>query len=274
MKKTFLVSQLGLDARPGVFESLKTYGGQPFRFNEHLDRFFESAKTVGLEVPETREKLRERVQKAFVESGKEDAFIRLTLVGDEIFVVVSERKHALELYQKGVVLKTSAVRRNSSNSEFPEAKATVSFLNQVLATLDPQPAGNYEILFLNPQGYLAEARIGNIFVVKDGTLLTPPPYGLLNGVTRRFVIECARFGRIRVEEKPLVRHDLFSADEAFLTNTTWEILPIREVDGRRIGHEIPGSVTARLQKLFRKGVQQETRKIKSEKSKTRSRKRL
>ena len=243
----------------GIYESIKAYQGTLFQLEEHLDRFFESAKTVGLKVPETREAIRKRLKRALAESGKKGAFVRLTLVGKELFVVVGERSHPPELYQKGIALKTTAVTRNTSPSSFPEAKTTSGCLNQVLASLDPVPAGTYEILFLNHEGYLMEVRIGNFFMVKNGALFTPAPRGLLDGVTRRFVIKCARLGKIPVEERPLTRHDLFNAEEAFLTNTSWEILPIREVDGRSIGERIPGPVTRELQALFRKEVRREIR---------------
>ena len=246
----------------GIYESLKVYGGIFFRMEEHLDRFFDSARTVGLEIPKTRKKIRSEMQKALIESGQKDAFVRLTLVGDEIFIIVSERRHSKEIYQKGITLKTATIRRKHSNQEFPEAK-TNSCLNQVLATLEPAPSGNYEIIFLNAEGFLTEARIGNFFIVWRGKLFTPPPVGLLNGVTRRFVIECARLGKIPVEEKPLMRHDLFNAEEAFLTNTSWEILPIREVDGRKVGLKIPGAVTHKLQTIFRREVQKEIRNAKN-----------
>ena len=245
----------------GIYESLKVYRSVFFRMEEHLDRFFDSARSLGLEVPKTRGEIRAELKRELAESRKRDAFVRLTLVGDEIFIVVSERKHSGGLYKRGVLLKTATVRRKLSNQEFPEAKST-SCVNQVLGTLDPAPAGNYEILFLNSEGYLTEARIGNFFMVKEGRLLTPPPVGLLNGVTRRFVIECAHRGKIPFEERPLMRHDLFNAEEAFLTNTSWEILPIREVDGRRVGGEIPGPVTAKLQKIFRSQVKKEIQKAK------------
>ena len=256
--------------KTGIYESLRVYGGKIFRLEEHLDRFFESAKTVGLEILETRAEIRRRIEKTLLNSKQKEAFLRLTWVGapppfdHELFIIVTKRSHPPEIYKKGVQLKTATVRRNASHQTFPEAKSTAC-LNQVLATLEPSPPGNYETLFLNSDGYLTEARIGNLFIVKaevgathaSPLLLTPPAHGLLNGVTRRFVIECARLGRIPVEENPLMRHDLFNADEAFLTNTSWEILPIREVDGRTIGAEIPGPVTKRLQILFQKGIQRE-----------------
>ena len=261
MKEQWVDAALLSPDTTGIYESLKAYEGVFFRMEEHLDRFFDSARTLGLEVPKTRDEIRTELKRELVESGKKDAFVRLTLVGDRIFIVASERRHSKELYQRGISLKTATVRRKLSNQEFPEAKST-SCVNQVLGTLEPAPAGNYEILFLNPDGCLTEARIGNFFVVKEGRLRTPPPVGLLNGVTRRFVIECARRGKIPFEERPLMRHDLFNAEEAFLTNTSWEILPIREVDGRRIGREIPGPVTAKLQKIFRDQVKKEIQKAK------------
>lgn len=241
----------------GVYESLRSYNGVLFRAGEHLERFFDSAKTLGLKVPGSRKEVQRKLEKALAESGQKEAFVRLTLVDRELFVMVGERKHPPEMYEEGVSLRTTPVRRKHSNQEFPEAKST-GCLNQLLATLEPATPQNYEILFLNGDGYLTEARIGNFFIVKEGRLLTPPPVGLLNGVTRRFVIECARRGKISFEERPLMRHDLFNAEEAFLTNTSWEILPIREVDGRRVGGALPGPVTRRLQAIFRRQVEKET----------------
>jgi branched-chain amino acid aminotransferase len=243
----------------GIFESLRTYRGKIFLLEEHLERFFESAQSLGLKIPETRAQLAKRVEKALKDSGKKEAFLRLSLAGEKLFVIVTERTHPAEIYEKGVKLKTSPVRRNLSLAAFPEAK-TSSCLNQVLGTLDPAAPGSYEILFLSQEGYLTEARIGNLFLTADGILITPPTHGLLNGVTRRFVIKCARLGRISVEERPVTRHELFNAGEAFLTNTSWEILPVREVDGRKVGEQVPGPVTKKLQTLFRREVEREIRK--------------
>ena len=255
------------DEMNGIYESLRTYHGVFFRLEEHLDRFFESAKTVGIKVPETRASIRGRLHRAFRDSEKKDIFLRITLLEEKntapfISVIVTERTHPKEIFLKGVTLKTSAVKRNPTQSAFPEAKSTAC-LNQVLGTLDPAPVGNYEILFLDTQGYLTEARIGNLFLVKNGRLFTPPPHGLLHGVTRSFVIECARLGKIPVEESPLTRHELFNAREAFLTNTSWEILPIREVDGRKIKGSLPGPVTKKLKTLFRREVEKEIRNAKN-----------
>jgi branched-chain amino acid aminotransferase len=251
----------------GIYESLRAYEGVLFRVEEHLDRFFESAHTLGLKMPLGRDEIRRKLKRALADSGEKEAFVRLTLVDGEIFIVVGKRRHPPEIYQKGISLKTSTVRRNLTQALFPEAKSTSGCVNQVLATLDPVSKNNFEILFLNSEGYVAEVRIGNLFIVKKSVgatgrsplLLTPPATGLLNGVTRRFVIKCARLGKIPFEERPLTRHELFNADEAFLTNTSWEVLPIREVDGRKIGSQIPGPVTRKLQWLFRAEVRKEIR---------------
>lgn len=263
----------------GIYESLRTYEGILFRAEEHLDRFFESAKTLGIKIPETRRELKAKLEKTFRESGLPDAFLRMTCADGKIFIVATRRTHAPEIYEKGIALKTAVNRRNPSSQMYPEAKSTAC-LNQVLATLDPAPPGNDEIIFLNTEGYVTEARIGNLFIVEHDPvllkplLLTPPARGLLDGVTRRFVIECARIGGISCEEMLLMRHDLFNAREAFLTNTSWEILPVREVDGRKTGSRIPGPVTCQLQKIFRQEVKKEIQKTHGSKNKTRSPQRL
>lgn len=245
----------------GIFESLRAYDGVIFLLEEHLNRFFESARSLGLTLPESRARLKKRLTKALRESGEKEAFLRLSLADEKLFVIVTKRKHPEEIYRRGVRLRTSAVKRSPSQAGFPEAKSS-SCLNQILGTIEPAAPGTYEVLFLDREGYLTEARIGNLFIVSKGALFTPPPHGLLNGVTRRFVIKCARLGRIPVEERPLTRHELFNSEEAFLTNTSWEILPVREADGRKIGSEIPGRVTRRLQTLFRQEAEQEIRRAK------------
>lgn len=262
MNLPFEVTPLLLhEETPGIFESLRAYQGVFFGLEEHLNRFFESAKTLGLKMPASRGEIRKRLWKSLEESSAKDAFIRLTLVGKEILVMVTQKKHPSRIYQGGVVVKTAPFHSPHPRAAFPEAKSN-HYLKQIMATLDPEPEGNFEILFLSHEGYLTEARIGNFFIVKKGALLTPPGRGLLDGVTRRFVIKCAGLGKIPCEEIPLTRHDLFNADEAFLTNTSWEILPIREADGRKIGTRLPGPVTERLQRLFRREVQREIQKAK------------
>ncbi len=135
----------------------------------------------------------------------------------------------------------------------PQAKTT-DYLNALMATLDPSPG--YEWVFLDRDGFVTEVRIGNLFIVKDGRLFTPPLTGILNGVTRRFVLECASLAGLETRERPLSRHEVYNADEAFLTNTSWEILPVREMDGRSTGKQIPGKITCRLHTIFKNRVRE------------------
>ncbi|MBN1689140.1 MAG: aminotransferase class IV family protein [Candidatus Omnitrophica bacterium] len=256
----------------GLFESLRTYGGKIFREDEHLDRLFESAKTSGFSLMPDRREIKAALKKAVTAFKKErcepdlDVFVRLTVLPEKIFVFVGERKHPPKIYEKGVSLKTSPVRRSFSNAAFPETK-TSAYQNAVLASLEKGMTQTYEWVFLDREGFVTEVRIGNLFMVKsrkhcgrfpeDFWLLTPPSWGILNGITRRLVIECALQSGIGAKEIPLMRHDIYNAREAFLTNTSWEILPVKELDGRSIGHDVPGPVTKILQKRLRKRIEDE-----------------
>ncbi len=246
--------------RIGVFESLRTYAGKIFRLDEHTQRFMESARTAGFDSRLSAGTVKLEIERALAAfkkenpaAAKEDLFIRITVwpeKGREVFVLVmiGKRSHPPEIYKSGVVLKTSSVRRSLSHASPPQAKTT-DYKNALMATLEPSPG--YEWVFLDQQGFVTEVRIGNLFIIKQGGLLTPPLTGILNGVTRRFVIECASLAGLKTKETPLSRHEIYNADEAFLTNTSWEILPVREMDGRRIGGKIPGNMTRKLQKLFK-----------------------
>jgi len=259
----------------GVFESLRTYGGRIFREEEHLVRLVESARTIDLRLPrpirEIRSELRAALRAYLLDCRKAgemiegDLFIRLSVWREHIFVMVGQKKHSDHLYSEGIVLMTTCVRRSLTNAGAPQAK-TGAYQNGVLAALEPAPEA-YEHLFLDPEGYVAEVSVGNLFLVKKqgprSALLTPPARGILNGVTRRFVIECAAQQGYKVLEEPLMRHDVYNADEAFLTNTSWEILPVREVDRRRIGKTVPGPETLKIHRIFRERAVRECRKSKS-----------
>ncbi len=254
--KNFLTEDIG------IFETLRVYSGKVFRFEDHLKRLEESAKTVGFSYPLKRSLIRKEVEKAIKGFGQKEAFVRITLLQDKIFVFIGARKHSKALYQKGISLQTTAVRRLLSNASFPEAKTT-AYQNGVLASLEVRHDRIYEWVFLDQAGYVTEVRIGNLFIVNQKVknlkpeLRTPPLAGILNGVTRRVVIECAFELGISVREEPLTRHDIYNAKEAFLTNTSWEILPVRVLDGRSIGSKIPGDFTLKLHDHFRKKVAEE-----------------
>ena len=167
-------------------------------------------------------------------------------------LVRGKKKYPLDVYKKGVSVSISSVPKNHFQSCFPEAKAS-NYLNVIQSYLDPAGNNAFETIFRGQDGYIREARISNIFIVKDNVLMTPL-HGILCGITRGFVIECARSLRLEVEERYFTAHDIYTADEAFLTNTSGEIVPIRELDKRSIGKEVPGKWTKRLQKEFTRRV--------------------
>ena len=207
--------------------------------------------------------------------GEKECFVRLTLWEGHSFLILGSREHSKELYEKGVVLKTASFPRGGPNT-FPWQVKASAYQQAILASTEPHPDKIYEWVFLDPRGFLTETRVGNFFIVKcpcphrvchpghtrcgqgeEPTLLTPPEHLILNGVTRRFVIKCASEIGIKVRETPLIRHEFFNADEAFLCNTSWEILPVRELDGRFIGAGKPGPITLKLHRYFKRRVQQD-----------------
>jgi branched-chain amino acid aminotransferase len=252
----------------GIFESMRAYNGRILHEKEHLSRLLESAKTLDYRpIPDT-EALRLELKAALRAFGKKECYVRLTLWEGQTFVILGSRIHPAGLYEKGVVLKTASFPRGGP-STFPwQAKAS-AYQQAILASTEPHPDNIYEWIFLDQGGILTETRVGNFFIVKYGAtgpgvlkkssamLLTPPEHLILNGVTRRFVIKCALELGIKVREVPLTRHEFFNADEAFLCNTSWEVLPVRELDGRLIGAGKPGPVTLKLHHFFKRRVQQD-----------------
>ncbi len=241
----------------GFFESMKTMNRKIIFEMEHLERLLQSARTAGSGRDWNMEKIRREVRNAlesfYRECGgnkREPAFVRLSVWGRCFFVMIGYRRHNEALYRNGVKLQTSPVLRTHPNASPAEVK-TSAYLNSVMAFMEPLAPEVYERILLDTNGYVTESCVGNLFAVKEGILRTPETYGILNGVTRRFVIKCAHQAGIKTAEMPLTRHDFFNADEVFLTNTSWEILPVAELDGRVIGARIPGPVTATLQRIFK-----------------------
>ena len=263
------------DEAIGIFESMRAYKGRILHEEEHLSRLLESAKTVGYHPLPQPAKLRLELKAALEAFCQKECYARLTLWEGETFVIVGSRAHSKELYEKGVALKTASFPRGGPNA-FPwQAKAS-AYQQAILASTEPHPDHIYEWVFLDQEGLLTETRIGNFFIIKyplqcqalvpgssawhsqgGAELLTPPEHLILNGVTRRFVIKCALELGIKVRETPLTRHEFFNADEAFLCNTSWEVLPVRELDGRTIGTGKPGPITLKLHRYFKRRVQQD-----------------
>jgi len=250
----------------GVFEGIRSYGGNIFRLNEHLVRLYESAKSIMIDIPYTQEEMTQILVETLRRNNLKDGYIRLVVsrgVGDlgldpancrkPSVIVIAEplRIFPKELYDSGIEIATVATRRNRSDVLNPMIKS-LNYLNNILVKIEANLAGVQEALMLNDQGYVAEGSADNIFVVKGNKLLTPPGYiGALVGVTRNTIIEIAREKGYEVEEAMFTRHEVYTADEVFLTGTAAEVIAVVKVDGRVIGEGKPGSVTKELLESFR-----------------------
>ncbi len=250
----------------GVFEGIRAYNGRVFKLIEHVDRLYESAHSIMLPIPYSRAEMVEAVVKTVNANGLKDAYIRLVVsrgVGDlgldprkckaSRVIIIADKivLYPEELYEKGLSVITVATRRNVAEALDPKIKS-LNYLNNILVKIEANRAGVMEALMLTANGYVSEGSGDNVFIYRKGTLFTPPPYlGILEGVTRAAIIELARADGIEVLEQPFTRHDVYVADECFLTGTAAEVIPVIEVDGRTIGSGTPGPVTRRLIKLFR-----------------------
>src|SRR6059036_4126940 len=256
----------GLLYGDGVFEGIRAYGGRVFRLDAHLDRLYASAKAIWLEVPMAKDAMGRMVEEGVAKSGIKDNYIRLVItrgVGDlgldprkcpkpTVFCIFDTIKlWPQDRYEKGLTALTAATPILHRESLSPRVKS-LNYLSHILAKVEGIAAGVDEVIMLDSAGYVAEASGMNLFAVTNGTLKTPPAYaGILRGVTRDAVIEVAREATYGVEEIPLNRYDLYTADEMFFTGTAAEIVPVTKLDGRVIGSGKPGPVTKELSKRFR-----------------------
>ena len=257
----------GLLYGDGVFEGIRSYDGLVFKLKEHLDRFFESAHTLMLEIPMTKEALEKAVIRTLQANRLKDAYIRLVVTrgtGDlgldprkcpkpTLFIITDKiALYPKEHYEKGLVLVTVPTVRNHPEALNPQLKS-LNYLNNILAKIEATNAGVDEAILLNSHGYVAECTGENIFYVKKSRICTPPPYvGILRGITRDVVMRLGREAGHEVAEDIFTRHDLYAADEVFLTGTAAEIVPVVKIDNRRIGSGRPGPITAKLMQEFRK----------------------
>ncbi|MFH0771512.1 MAG: branched-chain-amino-acid transaminase [Candidatus Omnitrophota bacterium] len=251
----------GLLYGDGVFEGIRTYDGNIFKLNEHIDRLYQSAQAIMLKIPMTKENLIEAIKKTLRENGLKNAYIRLLVtrgIGDlgmdprkcpnaSIIIIADKIKlYPQEFYDKGMEIVTIPTQRNMNEAINPQIKS-LNYLNNVLAKIEAINSGVEEAVMLNSDGYVSEATGDNIFIVKGAALLTPPVHiGILRGITRGAVMDLAREQNISVREEVLTRYDLFNADECFLTGTAAEVIPVVKIDGRRIGDGNPGKVTLSL----------------------------
>ncbi len=265
-KATVSIFDHGVLYGDGVFEGIRSYNRLIFKLDEHIDRLFESAHTIMLKVPLTKPQLISVITRSLRINRLRNAYIRLVVtrgVGDlgldprkckkpTVFVIADTiTLYPKKLYARGLDLVTVATQRNIPEALNPQIKS-LNYLNNILAKIEAINAGYQEAIMLSPSGYVTECTGENLFVVKGRQLLTPPPYiGVLRGITRQTVMELAAGQQLDVQEDLLTRHDLFNADELFLTGTAAEIVPVVTVDGRTIGSGRPGPVTRRLQLAFR-----------------------
>jgi branched-chain amino acid aminotransferase len=256
----------GLQYGDGVFEGIRIYNGKIFKEAEHVGRIFESAKAIRLEIPMTRDAMREAMHRTMEANGIDgDGYIRLVVtrgVGSlgisvmhtacpTVFIIADKiALYPPEVYERGLHCIVSSITRNHPNSTSPRVKS-LNYLNNVMAKLEARDAGADEAIMLTFQGHVSECTGDNIFLVRDGAMLTPPTCeGILEGITRALTIELARQRGITVHEKTLIRHDLYVADECFATGTAAEIVPITEVDRRPVGTGKPGPITKQLTQDF------------------------
>lgn len=262
----------GLLYGDGVFEGIRSYGGKVFRLQQHLDRLYNSAKAIKLEIPMSQEEMAQAIRQTLDLNALKDAYIRVVVTrgagslgldprktSDPQVIIITDhiQLYPPELYENGLEIVTVSTIRNHPNALSPRIKS-LNYLNNILAKIEAIQAGCLEALMLNHKGEVAECTGDNIFLVTRGTLRTPPlDAGILEGVTRNAVMELARREGIPVREEALTRHDVYTADECFLTGTAAEVIPVVKCDGRVIGTGKPGPLTKLLRELFFKLVREE-----------------
>ncbi len=264
----------------GVFEGIRTYaaadGPAVFRLTDHIQRLFDSAKLIMMEIPYTRDEIVDACKLIVRESGLDSCYVRpiaflgygeigLNPLPCEVNVSIAAWPWGSylgeESLQTGVRVQVSSWRRMDPNINPVAAKGTGIYINSSLAKVEAVKAGYDEAIMLNTQGFVAECTGENVFIVKDGVVMTPPTSsGALAGITRDSVMTIARDHGYPVVEQQLLRHDLYLADEAFLTGTAAEVVPIRSVDDREIGNR--GEITRTLQETYFAAVRGEVEQYK------------
>ncbi|HHU62602.1 MAG TPA: branched-chain-amino-acid transaminase [Clostridiales bacterium] len=260
----------------GVFEGIRAYNGRVFRCEEHIDRLYDAAKAIALEIPMTKEELIEAMLATIRKNQLRDCYIRLVVSrgkGDlgvnpnkckrPTIVIITDKieMYPPEMYKKGMKAITASTRRNMPGVLDPQIKS-LNYLNNILAKIEANHAGASEAIMLNQNGLVTECTGDNIFIVKDGVLMTPPIYvGALDGITRRTVISLAEKLDIPFKEKELTLFNVYGADECFFTGTAAELIAVTEIDNRIIGDGQCGPITARLLEEYQKVARSEGREI-------------
>jgi branched-chain amino acid aminotransferase len=262
----------GLLYGDGVFEGIRVYSRRIFRLDGHLKRLYHSAQALALTIPLNIDAMAAAVRETVKRNQCEDGYIRLVVTrgagelgidplscpkASIIIIVTDVRVYARDLYASGIKVITSATRQVSHEAFDPRVKS-LNYLKNILGKIDAQNAGAHEAILLNSAGYIAECTADNLFVVRDGALLTPSTRdGALGGITRGAILELAAEAGIPAGEERLTRYDVYTADECFVTGTGAEIMSVAEVDGRKIGNDPTRPVTRKLTEAFHALVRHE-----------------
>jgi len=254
----------------GVFEGIRAYHGKVFKLDAHIKRLYESAKAIGLVIPMPPEEMSNVVVESCRRNGIANGYIRLVVsrgVGDlglnpylcpkasVICIAATIQLYPAALYETGLDIVTVATPRNHPEALNPRIKS-LNYLNNIMAKMEAIRAGVQEAIMLNLQGYVAECTGDNIFLVNGDELLTPPVHvGALPGITRQAVMDLAPGLGLRLREDMFRIQSVYTAGEVFLTGTAAELIPVVQVDGRKVGDGKPGPTTQRLLEAFRKLVQ-------------------
>lgn len=255
----------GLLYGDGVFEGIRAYNGRVFLLDEHIDRLYDSAKAIALDIPLTKEEMVQAVIETCRANQIADGYLRLVVTrgkgtlglnpylcskAEVIIIAAAIQLYPKELYDNGLKIVTVGTIRNHPEAINPRIKS-LNYLNNVMAKIEAINAGCMECLMLNHKGEVAEASGDNVFAVKEGVITTPPSTcGALEGLTRNKVMKLARAAGYEVREAPMARYDLYVADEVFLTGTAAEIISVVDIDKRVIGSGVPGRVTHELAGLY------------------------
>jgi branched-chain amino acid aminotransferase len=252
----------------GVFEGIRSYNLLVFKLKEHVDRLFESAHSIMLNIPMSKKEMTDAIIKTLKANKLKDSYIRVVVSrgkgdlgldprvceGNETIVIITDKiaLYPQKIYKEGLEIITVPTIRNICEAVNPQIKS-LNYLNNILAKIEAINAGYQEAVMLDHLGYVAECTGDNIFVVKSGQLYTPPQcMGTLRGITRDAVLNLAKKIKIPAHEHVLTRHELYIGEECFLTGTAAEIVPVVKVDGRKIGNGKPGKITATIKKEFEK----------------------
>ncbi len=253
----------------GVFEGVRAYdtpkGPCIFRLNEHTNRLFDSAHILGLTIPYTKEEVSEAQLEVFRANKLPEGYLRpMVYLGSEAMGLRAKDLSVNLMVaawpwpdymdpdsgEKGILVRTSSYTRHHVNITMCKAKANGNYINSILALHEALDCGCDEALLLDNEGYVAEGSGENIFLVKEGVLHTPELTSCLDGITRNTVFHLADEMGLQIKERRITRDEVYICDEAFFTGTAAEVLPIRELDGRRIGDGKRGPITERLQTAY------------------------